>query len=271
MLRQLFLLALLTLFSSVTFAELVLGRAPQLSNIVTAKIWSPYVEYLSEKTGEKIRLKLYSERPEFEQDIHNGILDLFFGNPAYGVVGKLKHGYEPLVRSNKRSLKGIIVTRNESGINSVNDLKNSQIVFPSKTAFAATLYIQDQLDNVLKIPYQSVYSNTHDNVYRGVLIGKYPAGGGVRRTLNREPERVKKQLKIIYETPGVKPHPLMAHPRVSKKTQQAIIDATIELKHTEQGRKLLRKLKLRDPVRPSYADDYQSLEKLVHKVYDYLM
>lgn len=262
---------MLGLFSIQAHAELILARAPQLSSTVLANIWTPYVEYLSEQTGETIKLRLYPNRESFEKDIALGEVDMIFGNPAYAVVGKLKHGYEPLIRSDKKRLKGIIVVRKESPIQSVKDLKDKSIVFPSRTAFAASLYIRDQLDNVEKISYEEAYVSTHDNVYRGVLVGKYVAGGGIKRTLEREPKELKDKLRIIYETPGVKPHPLVVHPKVSVKLRSAILRATLALNESESGRKMLKKLKLASPVKADYENDYKNLEGLAIKVYDYLL
>jgi len=270
-LKVIFIALILISVVSPTYAELVLARAPQLSPSILAKIWTPYVNYLSEETGEKITLKLYSERSKFESDIVKENIDLYFGNPAYAVIGKLSKGYIPLVRGDKKRLKGIIVTRVDSGINSVEDLRNKVIVFPGNTAFAASLYIRDQLTNHLQIPFKEAFVNTHDNGYRSVLAGKYVASGGVRRTLGREPESLKNKLKVIYETPGVKPHVLVVHPRVPKNIQEKLLKATINLTKTEVGKAMLKKIKLVDPVRANYKEDYMQLEELAVKVYDHLL
>ena len=252
-------------------ADLVIARAPQLSPSILAKIWKPYIDYLSEATGEKIFLKLYTERSKFESDLIQEKVDLYFGNPAYAVVGKLSVGYIPIVRGDKKRLKGIIVVRKDSPFKTVEDLKNQQIVFPSKTAFAASLYIRDQLENVIKIPFKEAFVDTHDNAYRSVLTGKYLAAGGVRRTLEREVSEIKDKLRIIYETPGVKPHVLVVHPRVSGKTRNTIINATLKLNESESGRELLKKLKMEKPIKADYEKDYKHLEALSKKVYGYLL
>lgn len=259
------------MLASPSYADLTLARAPQLSPSILAKTWGPYVDYLSDNIGEKIILKLYSERAEFESDIVKGNVDFYFGNPAYAVVGKLVNKYTPLVRGDKTRLRGIIVVRKDSEINSIEDLRNKLIVFPGKTAFAASLYIQDQLENALKLPYKAAFVDNHNNAYRSVLAGKYIASGGVVRTLEREPEAIKQNLKIIYETPGVKPHVLMAHQRVSKQIQDKVIEATIRLNDTSSGKKMLKSLKLVEPVKADYDLDYKKLEKLTMKVYAHLL
>ena len=265
---------LVTLFLSFAVSAettLILARAPQLSPGATSKTWSPFVNYLSEKTGIKIDLKVYSERSEFESDIKYAKVDLFFGNPGYGIVGHVRHGYLPLIRSDRKQLKGILVAKKTSGIKIVNELDNKVIAFPDRNAFAASLYMRSLLDSDFSINYQSFYPGTHDNVYRAVLIGKAHAGAGVSRTLEREPPRIREQLEIIYTTPGMKSHPIMARPSVPEKIRQSIVQAILDMNKNEEGQKILKAIKLEKPVIADYQKDYQPIESLALKMYQSLM
>lgn len=250
---------------------LVLARAPQLSPSVISEIWTPFVNQLSEKTGIKIALKVYSDRSEFESDIKAAKVDLYFGNPGYGVIGHARHGYLPLVRSDRKLLKGILVVRKDAGIKNMNDLNNKLIAFPSKNAFAASLYMRSRLDSDYSINYKAFYPGTHDNVYRAVLIGKAAAGAGVSRTLEREPVQIREQLEIIYTTPGMKSHPLMALPSIPKKIRKSIVQAILSMNESDDGRKILKSVKLQQPVASNYQKDYQAIEQLALKMYQQLL
>jgi len=251
--------------------ELILARAPQLSAHTLSKQWSPFVSYLSKETGIKIKLKVYSDRNEFEKDIITGNVDLYFGNPGYGVVGHIKQGYMPIIRSSKKLLKGILVARKNSNINSIEQLDNQTIAFPSKKAFAATLYLQSLLDTNYDISYKPIYLNSHDNSYRSVLIGKSSASAGVKRTLEAESQKLREQLQIIYTTPGLKPHPLMVHPDVPIETQTLIQKAILKLDKSDKGKKLLKVIKIQKPVISNYQLEYKALEPLAIKMYQSLL
>ena len=270
--KSLFLLVTL-LISTTVFAEntLVLARAPQSSPILTSKTWSPFVSQLSEMTGIKIELKVYSDRSEFESDIKHGKVDLYFGNPGYGVVGHLNHGYIPLVRSDRKLLEGVIVVKKNSDINNIEQLDGKSVAFPAETAFAASLYLQSRLTADHNINYQALYTGSHENTYRAVLIGKTSAGGGVRRTLESESQKLREQLKIIYTTPGIKSHPLMAHPKVAERERLLIQQAILAMDNNESGKKLLKKIKLQQPVLADYPRDYYPIEALVKKMYQSLL
>jgi len=250
---------------------LILARAPQLSPDIISKTWTPFVDYLKKETGRQISLKVYLKREEFERDILNGDVDLYFGNPAYGIIGHLNHGYMPLIRSDRKLLEGIIVVRKDSGIHSIKDLENKKIAFPSPNAFAASKYIRSLFDSGELSSYSTVFTGSHDNTYRAVLVGEVAAGSGVTRTLELEDATLKEKLKIIYTTPGLKSHPLMAHPRVSAMEQKAIQTAILALNLSDAGKKMLESIKLQRPVIADYTTDYKSVENLSIKMYHHML
>jgi len=247
------------------------ARAPQLSPSITSELWEPFVQHLSNSVNGKITLKVYLTREEFESDLRMGKVDFYFGNPGYGVVGHMRNGYIPLIRSNKKLLEGIIVVKNNSGIENLQQLNNKTIAFPDRTAFAASLYLRASIKNDIKINYQTIYTGSHDNNYRTVLIGKADAGGGVERTLLQQDIKLRDQLKIIYKSPGIKPHPLMAHPKVPKSVRQAIQEAVLDLNNDKNGKKLLKQIKLQKPVIANYDLDYKALESATSEMYGYLL
>lgn len=266
--------ALLLLFSHLVQADdrtFVIARAPQLSIAKTEKAWSPYIKYLTETCKVKFKLKLYNSRKHFENDIKLGKVDFYYGNPGYGIVGHINHGYRPIIRSDKKKLQGILVVREDASIKNIDDLKGKKLVFPGKTAFAASLLIKDHLDKSHHLTYKEDYVLGHDNVYRNVLNGNFDAGGGVYKTLNQEPDGIRKKLRVIHETPGVASHPLMVHPSVPDEVTDSVIKNTLALNQTEQGKKILKKIKLTQPVIPDYDKEYLPLEPFIKKVYSYLL
>lgn len=248
-----------------------LARAPQFSSVTMSRLWTPFIDHLNKTTGYRFTLKLYPDRSEFETDLSKGAPDLFYANPGYYAVMHRKYAYIPLVRSNAKQLKGIIVARQGSGIDSIEKLKGRTISFPSKQAFAASLYIRSILKDKLKLDFKANYIAGHDNVYRSVASGHSVAGGGVYRSLNVEHAKLKSRLKVIYETPGLAPHPLAAHPRTPKKVQEAVIRSVLKLSNSTQGKAMLKAIKLAKPIRADYKRDYQSLDSMAAEMYKNLL
>jgi len=249
----------------------IFARAPQLTPAVISKTWTPFINYLSESTGENISLKVYASRVDFEKDISEGKIDLFFGNPGYSIIAHKKHGYIPIIRSSRKLLEGIIVTRKGNGINSIKQLSGKTISFPGKNAFAASLLIRYHLDQNPDIAYKAKYAKSHDDAYRNVLVGTATASAGVMRTLEREKKALRDQLQIIYTTPGIKSHPIMVHPAVPKTTRQAIQSQILKLSKTEDGNKLLKSIKLLKPVTANYEEDYKQVEQFAINAYKHML
>jgi len=98
--------------------------------------------------------------------------------------------------------------------------------------------------------------------YRQVILGKAQAGGGVNNTLLRQPEEVKRELRILYETPSAAPHPLSVHPRVPKEVKDKVKTAILDMANEPSMKDLLDRVQMPNPVPADYARDYKPLEKL---------
>ena len=268
-----YIIFFILVYSTNVLAErsLILARAPQLSASVTSNIWGPFVKSISEATNVHITLKVYDHRSDFENDIKNAKVDLYFGNPGYGVVGHLKHGYIPLIRSDRKLLEGIVVAKKDSDIKTIEQLNDKVIAFPDKNAFAASMIVRSRLKSDFNIKFETLYTGSHDNTYRAVLIGKALAGGGVKRTLERENIKIREQLRIIYTTPGMKAHPIMAHPALPISIRTSIQNAILNMDKNSVGKKLLKSVKLQKPVITDYSADYKSFEPMVIEMYQKLL
>jgi phosphonate transport system substrate-binding protein len=183
-------------------------------------------------------------------------------NPYHFLMARKAQGYLPLLRDGSRLLSGQLLVRRDSPLKSVNDLNGKAIAFPDPNAFAASLYMRALLQEKAKIRFTASYLGTHANVYRHVILGSVAAGVGVNVTLARERPETRAELRVLYETPGTAPHPLCAHPRIPADLREAVTRAVLDMGKNEDGRTLLMRIDILQPVRAVYARDYQPLEKL---------
>ena len=256
-------LLLATLTQIAAAAEpLTLALVPRSPPAIMHRQWTPFAERVAEATGVGVRLRIYSSFPAFESDVRRGIPDLVFHNPYQQLVAYQVQGYIPLVRNGARPLTGVLVVRHDSPVRTLDDLNGADIAFPHPTAFAASLYMRALLQDKEKIRFHAHYLTTHGNVYRHVILGRVAAGGGVNMTLEREPPETQRALRVLYITPPTPSHPLSAHPRVPAAVREALIQAVLGLNQDEDGRALLRRVDLAEPVRADQRRDYQPLERL---------
>ena len=240
---------------------LVVAIVPQLPSLRLQAKWAPLLDAIEERTGLRFRARLFVTIPEFERAVYAGEPDLVYLNPYDMLVANARHGYVPLVRDARRSLRGILVVREDSPLRDIEALDGKTLAFPAPNAFAASLYVRAILRG-RGIHFTPLYVTTHSNVYRYVYLRKTDAGGGVRRTLALEPRALQARLRVLFETPPVAPHPFAAHPRVPRQTREHLVDAFLALSKTARGRRLLEAVDMPEPVRADLRRDYAPLRSL---------
>lgn len=241
---------------------LQLALVPQSPPAVVHRQWAPVAEHLAKATGSGVRLRVYSSFPAFESDVRRGVPDLVYLNPYQQLLAHRAQGYIPLVRNGARPLTGVLVVRYDSPVRTLDELDGADIAFPHPTAFAASLYMRALLHDKERIRFRAHYLSTHGNVYRHVILGRVVAGGGVNTTLERELPETRQALRVLYVTPPTASHPLSAHPRVPLAQREALARAIFALRDDDQGRALLKRVDLAEPVRADQQRDYKPLERL---------
>jgi phosphonate transport system substrate-binding protein len=242
-------------------APLTVAVVPQFTSLQIHKDWTPFLERLSRDSGVPLKLKIYQRIPDFEADVLKGAPDLVFMNPYHQVMAKRAAGYVPLVRDNN-PLTGILLVRRDSPVKTIKDLAGEKLAFPSPNAFGASLYMRALLVEQEGIKFDPIYVKTHSNVFRQIILGDMAAGGTVKNAFQREPDAVTTQLRVLFETPGVAPHPLAAHPRVSKAQRKALVEAILHWREDATAVPLLQGVQMPEPVVADYVRDYQPLERL---------
>lgn len=246
-------LAALALFtSSSSFAAdktacsqpLSFGVVPQQSATKLAKIWSPILKRVSAEIGCKVTFKTAPNIPTFEERLRAGEYDLAYMNPYHYTVFSETPGYVAFGKAKDRQIKGIMVVRKDSGLDSLDALNGATLAFPAPAAFAATLLSQATLRKE-GVDFKPRYVSSHDSVYRAVAKGLYPAGGGIVRTLNNVDPTIRDQLRVLWESTGYTPHAFAYHPRLPRSTFRAVTDAFLAMDADDAGRELLGAMKIK--------------------------
>lgn len=240
---------------------LVFTPVPQFPAPVTFARWVPVLETVGKASGECFDLVIKGSIPEFERFLLSGAPALAYANPYHAVMAHKAKGYQPLVADGSQLLTGILVTKNDGEIRQLSDLQGKRVDFPAPNSFAASLLLRAHLQQ-LKVVIRPNYVKTHSNVYRGVLIGEAAAGGGVNKTLESEPEEVRQKLRVLYESPGYRSHPVIASAKLPRTVSERIQQSFLGLAKSEAGRTLLAGVQLDAPIAVTYQADYRPLERL---------
>jgi phosphonate transport system substrate-binding protein len=240
---------------SVTF-----GLVPQQSASKLARLWGPVFAYLGRGAGLEIKFRTAPNIPEFERRVAAGAYDIAYMNPYHYTVFSRQPGYRAFAKAKHKRIKGILVVRKDSPLESPRELDGATLAFPAPAAFAASVLPRAYLKRE-GISFTPKYVSSHDSVYHTVAKGLYPAGGGVVRTFNSLDPDIRGQLRILWKTKGYTPHAFAAHPRVSADFVERLTQAMLAMDKDEEGRVLLKSLSTKgfESATDSDWDDVRAL------------
>jgi len=258
-------LSALTLFSVTAEAAdrktYVFAVLPQQPPASMHALWIPLVERLERELGITIRLKLYESMSKFEEGLKRGDGDFVFSTPPQMVIARNSQKYIPLVRGN-RELAGVLFVRKDSPVKSVAELKDTEVAFVGERNLCSlmTRHSLSQFNTDLHLV--PLFSGSTTNVYRNVLLGKVSAGATLDVDIENENPETVAQFRVILTTPKVAPHPVSAHPRVAKSLREKMVAVLLTLSKQNDGRELLKQVRIGETVTADYARDYKNLEQL---------
>ncbi|HHM04176.1 MAG TPA: phosphate/phosphite/phosphonate ABC transporter substrate-binding protein [Gammaproteobacteria bacterium] len=237
------------------------GVVPQQAAAKLARLWGPVMEYLSAKSGLNIQFATAPHITEFEHRLEQGRYDFAYMNPAVFADPHRATAYHAIARDVGNRLQGVVVVRKDSPVRTVAELDGLTLAFPSSTAFAASLVPRAEL-KARGVRVTPRYVRSHDSVYYAVARGLYPAGGGVRRTLESVAPDIRAALRVLYVTQSYTPHAFAVHERVSPADAGRVQQALMEMAGDPQGRVLLQTLHMKrlGVARDQDWDDVRALD-----------
>lgn len=245
-----------------THAEVYsIGVVPQFEARKLARIWEPIIDELERETGHQFEIVGAPTIPEFEAAFLAGEFDFAYMNPYHAVLANGAQGYEPIIRDGARELYGILVVRDDSDYETVADITGMKIAFPAPNALGASLMIRADLTNSHGVEFSPEYVSTHGSAYLNVILKQVAAAGGVMGTFRSQPIEISEQLRVLYKTSRVPPHPVTVHPRVSDAVKSEVQAAFLSLWRTGYGREMLEQVPILEAV-PATLEDYSELDSM---------
>jgi phosphate/phosphite/phosphonate ABC transporter binding protein len=160
-----------------------LGVVPIESPALMFKHFSPLADYLSRSMKRKIDLKVAVDFQGAIRDLQQGITQFCFMGPSTYAIAHDKFGAKVLVKAlnkGKPFHKTVIITKDNSGINTMQDLRGRSFAFgdinsTSSHIVPRAMLLSEGID--LKDLLYYNYLGHHDDVLKAVLKGDFDAGG----------------------------------------------------------------------------------------------
>lgn len=164
-------------------AQLKLSMLPRYSAEEINKRIIPLAKYLSQEIGQPIEPVITADFGQYEKRLKNGTIKIGYENPYIYTLVSTSH--EVLAMAIKGAdgdkFRGIIITRADSDIHSLGDLKNRKIMVVARTSAGAYLsqkisLTEAGIDLEKDCQISEAVGNKQENVVLAVYYGEVAAG-----------------------------------------------------------------------------------------------
>lgn len=248
--------------------ELIFGVHPYLPATALVERFSPLTNYLGEKMGYAIHIRVATSYQDHIDAISMGEVDFAFLGPAsYVKLTQSNTNYSLLGRLSfpaKNTFRGAIIARSNGSLSSVQELQGKKFAFGDPNSTLSTQVPQQMLANAgIKLNDLKSYSHlkNHHNVALAVLMGKYDAGA-IKEEVFREYEL--RGLKVLMWSPDIPSHPFVASSRMATE-QVNKLQSLLQNIHLQANAKNILNMVKKGTIAiiPAHIDEYANLRKLI--------
>jgi len=264
-----------------------IGLIPEQNIFLQKKRYQPLADYLSEKTGVRIELRVLSRYGNIIQNfVSKGLDGAFFGSFTAALAHR-KLGVEAVARpeypDGSSTYHGLLFVRKDSGIRNGNDMKGKRFAFVDKATTAGWLlplyYFKTQgIRDYRSWLKESYFAGTHEGAIYDVLERNADIGAAkntVFEALAREDPRISEDLLILARSPDVPENGLCVRKTLDEPLKRKLRETLLGLDTTREGKRILKKFGARRFIQTSENDyavvfEYAREIGLDLETYDYM-
>lgn len=236
-LRVLFLVVPVISHSGFAAETYSFGVLSQRSALLTAQYWNPILDYVKQKSGVDLQLKLARSAPESNDATERGDYDFVYSNTIFQ-PRMAAAGYQVILKPREESVSGQLVTLAQSPVKNLHDLEGHDVGFPSQAAFLGYAVPMDALlrQGVRVMP---VFGGNQEGIIGQLKAGRIQAAGVNSQVMKAFALRENMQYRVLWESPQYNNLPIAAHPRVPKSSVEAVRQVIDGMDEDPQGRAVL--------------------------------
>ncbi len=256
--------------------EILIGLIPELNVFKQMERFQPLADYLSEKTGVKVKLTIFSKYGGIVKRFKDLKVDGAFFGSFTGAAAIEQLGVEPLARpinlDGSSTYHGYIFVRKDSGIKNVADMKSKRMAFVDKATTAGYVfpiaYLKENgVKDIDKYFKEYYFTGSHDVAINNVLNKKADVGAAKHSVYNRvrsDDPRIDKELMILAESPKVPSNGLCVRKDLNKPLKEKLKAALLSIDKDPKGKVVLEKFGALKFIETT-ASDYQPVFDLLKR------
>lgn len=231
--------------------EYVLAVHPLHNPARLFALYGPLVDHLNQRiAGASFRLEASRNYDDFERKLAQREPDFALPNP-YQTLKAQAHGYHVVAKmGDDAEFVGLILTRADSTIERITDLKGHRIAYPAPTALAATMLPQAYLQRhglSIQRDVHNLYVGSQESAILNVYLGNASAGTTWPvpwKGFQAEHPEQARELVVRWTTEPLINNSVVARDDVPAAVVQQVVAQLVQLHTTPEGRALLARLPL---------------------------
>jgi phosphonate transport system substrate-binding protein len=206
---------------------------------LTAEYWNPIIDYVSEKSGVRLTLKIGRTSADTTTMLLAKEADFAFTNHLF-TPERQQLGWRVFGRRNTPPIYSQIIVPADSPITQLPQLAGVEMGFPGPEATVAYKMSYAQLLSK-GIDVNVVFGGNMDAALVQLFSGKVKAVGGNSQLIEGFAKRENKTYRVLWQSDPIHDLPLMVSPRVPPNEAKAVAEAFLGMARTPQGIEVIRR------------------------------
>lgn len=206
---------------------------------LTAAYWNPIIQYVSERSGVKLQLKIGRTSADTTAYVLAQEVEFVFTNHLFSPERE-QLGWKVFGRRQAPAIRGQIVVPAESPITELAQLRGKEVAFPGPEAFVAYKVPYAHLLNQ-GIDVKVVFGGNQNAALAQLMAGKVQAVGGNSQLIEAYAKRENRKLRVLWVSEPFHDLALMVSGKVPEKDAQAVARAFLSMHEDPAGREVLQR------------------------------
>lgn len=207
---------------------------------LTAAYWNPIIQYVYEKSGIKLNLKIGRTSADTTSYVLAKEVEFVFTNHLFSPERE-QLGWKVFGRRQMPPVHGEVVVPEDSPIKDLNQLKGQDVAFAGPEAFLVYKVPFAHLLS-LGIDVKPVFAGNQNAAFAQVFSGKVPASGGNSQLVEAYERREGKKFRVLWKSEPFLDLALMASGKVPEKDVKAVANAFFDMGKDPKGREILHEV-----------------------------
>ncbi len=206
---------------------------------LTAEYWNPIIDYVSEKSGVRLILKIGRTSADTTSYVLAQEVEFVFSNHLFSPE-RDRLGWKVTARRNSPPIFGQIVVPANSPVTSLSQLNGQEVAFAGPEALVGYKFPYAHLLSK-NVDIRPVFAGNMDAAFTQMFSGRVLAAGANSQLIEGFSKREGKPHRILWSSEPLHDLALMISSRVPERDAQAVTKAFIGMYQDPRGREILKR------------------------------